>query len=528
MKLIHATIAVALLPLFPVTAAHEEGARWWSHVKYLADDNMQGRETGSPNYMDAARYVAAELERAGLAAAGTQAYFQPVRFRTRKVLDEGTSITIDRDGKTVALEIGDDAIVSARVDTAPATDAPMIFAGYGLTIPEANYDDFAGLDVKGKVVVYLAGAPPKVPGPLASHYQAAAERNAALRRVGAVGAVSIPNPAHMDIPWARAATARAIAAMALDDPALDDSQGLRLAVTLNPASADKVLEGTGHDFKEIAAAANGGHALPHFIIPGTLHVKANVKNGAVESVNVVAKLEGRDANLKDEFVVFSAHLDHLGVGAPINGDSIYNGAMDNASGVAAMLDVAAALHEKNAHPKRSLLFVVVCGEEKGLLGSRYFAAHPTIDARQIVADINTDMFLPLFPLKLVTAYGVDESTLGDDITAVAKSEGLKMQPDPEPLRNAFIRSDQYSFIRRGIPSLALKVGYAPGSPEEKIVKTWLTERYHAPSDDLNQPVDKEAAGKFDHLVAALLVRVADEKQRPAWKPDSFFKRFAAQ
>ncbi|HEY3840690.1 MAG TPA: M28 family metallopeptidase [Bryobacteraceae bacterium] len=528
MKLIHATAALALLPLLPVTAAHEDGARWWSHVKYLADDNMKGRETGSPSYMDAARYVAAEFERAGLSAAGTEAYFQPVRFKTRKVLDEGTSITIEREGSTVSLEIGDDAVVSARVETAPSTDAQMVFAGYGLTIPEAHYDDFAGLDVKGKVVVYLTGAPPKVPGPLASHYQAAAERNATLRKLGAVGMMSIPNPAHMDIPWARAATSRAIAAMTLDEPALDDSQGLQLAVTVNPASADKVLAGSGHDIKQIVSEANSGQPLPHFPIPGTLHVKANVKSGAVESVNVVAKLEGRDASLKDEFVVFSAHLDHLGVGTAINGDSIYNGAMDNASGVAAMLDVAATLHEKNARPKRSLLFVAVCGEEKGLLGSRYFAAHPTIDARNIVADINTDMFLPLFPLKLITAYGVDESTLGDDIAAVAKSAGLKMQPDPEPLRNAFIRSDQYSFIRRGIPSLALKVGYAPGSPEEKIVKAWLTERYHAPSDDLNQPVDKEAAGKFDHVVASLLMRVADEKQRPAWKADSFFKRFAAQ
>ena len=221
-------------------------------------------------------------------------------------------------------------------------------------------------------------------------------------------------------------------------------------------------------------------------------------------------------------MVFSAHLDHLGIGAPINGDAIYNGAMDNASGVAAMLDVAASLHEKNARPKRSLLFVAVCGEEKGLLGSRYFATHPTVDAKHIVADINTDMFLPLFPLKLLTAYGIDESTLGDDVTAVAGSRwGVKIQPDPEPQRNAFIRSDQYSFIRRGIPALALKVGYAPGSPEEKIVKAWLTERYHAPSDDLNQPVDKEAAGKFDRLVAALLLRVADESSVRSGRPLRF-------
>jgi hypothetical protein len=529
MKPIRTTLATALLlSLFPATAAKDDGERWWSHVKYLADDRMQGRETGTAGYMDAARYVAAEFERAGLAAAGVDGYLQPVKFRSRKVIDQGTSITIERNGANQPLAIGDDAIVNPRIDVAPAVDAQMVFAGYGLTIPEANYDDFAGLDAKGKVVVYLAGAPPKVPGPLGSHYQSTGERTATLRRVGAIGMVNVANPAHMDMPWSRIASSRAIPAMALDDGSPNHTPGLQIALTVNPASADKILAGSGHDFKEIVAASNGGQPLPHFAIPGTLHVKAHVESAEVVSPNVVGKLDGSDTKLKDEYVLFSAHLDHLGVGPPINGDTIYNGAMDNASGVAAMLDVAASLRDKNARPKRSLLFVAVCGEEKGLLGSRYFAAHPTVDAKQIVADINTDMFLPLFPLKLLTAYGVDESTLGDDVAAVAKSMGVKMEPDPEPLRNAFIRSDQYSFILRGIPSLALKDGYAPGSPEEKTVKAWLTERYHAPSDDLNQPVDKAAAGKFDRLVATLLMRVADEKQRPEWKPSSFFRRFAVQ
>jgi Zn-dependent M28 family amino/carboxypeptidase len=243
------------------------------------------------------------------------------------------------------------------------------------------------------------------------------------------------------------------------------------------------------------------------------------------SPNVVAKLEGSDPKLKDEYVVFSAHLDHIGIGAPVNGDSLYNGAMDNASGVAAMLDVAASLREKHARPKRSVLFVAVCGEEKGLLGSRFFAAHPTVEVKQIVADINTDMFLPLIPLKLLTVYGLDESTLGDDIRTAAKSLGIRIQTDPEPQRNVFIRSDQYSFIRRGIPSLSMKIGAEPGSPEEKIMKSWLSERYHAPSDDLNQPVDKAAAGRFDHLIESLLLRIADERQRPEWRPNSFFRRF---
>jgi Zn-dependent M28 family amino/carboxypeptidase len=240
----------------------------------------------------------------------------------------------------------------------------------------------------------------------------------------------------------------------------------------------------------------------------------------------VAMLPGNDPRLKDEFVVFSAHLDHLGIGKPINGDSIYNGAMDNASGIAALLDVAAMLKEGGRKLRRSVLFVAVTGEEKGLLGSRFFANSPTVEPKMIVANINTDMFLPLFPLKSLTIYGLDESELGADAAAVAKALGVAPQADLEPKRNIFIRSDQYSFIRRGIPALALKVGYDKGSPEEGIVKKWLKERYHAPSDDLAQPVDKQAAGAFDMLVAKLLERVANRDQRPRWKDTSFFKRFA--
>ena len=426
MKQTRTTLAIALLlSLFPATAAKDDGERWWSHVKYLADDRMQGRATGSAGYTDAARYVAAEFERAGLAPGGVDGYLQPVKFKTRKIIDAGTSIVIERNGASESLQIGQDAIVSSRVNPSPVVDAQMVFVGYGLTIPEANYDDFSGLDVKGKVVVHLAGAPPKVPGPLGSHYQSTAERTANLSKLGAIGTVNIANPAHMDLPWSRIASSREIPSMALDDQALDQTQGVHLALTINPASAEKLLSGSGHSFDQIISAANSGQPLPHFAIPGTLHVKAHVETGEVVAPNVIGKLEGHDPKLKDEYVLFSAHLDHLGVGAPINGDSIYNGAMDNASGIAAMLDVAATLRDKNAHPKRSLLFVAVCGEENGLLGSRYFAAHPTVDGKHIVADINTDMFLPLFPLKLLTAYGVDESTLGDDVTAVAKSMGMQ-------------------------------------------------------------------------------------------------------
>jgi Zn-dependent M28 family amino/carboxypeptidase len=251
-----------------------------------------------------------------------------------------------------------------------------------------------------------------------------------------------------------------------------------------------------------------------------------VVRSEVESQNVAGVLPGTDPELKKEYVVLSAHLDHLGVGEPIRGDRIYNGAMDDASGVASLLDIAASLKESGARLRRSLLFVTVTGEEKGLLGSEFFAHNPTVDKKHIVADLNVDMFLPLFPLRLMTVYGVNESDLGPQIREVAAGLGVTVQEDQEPQRNVFIRSDQYSFIKEGVPSLAFKVGYAKGSPEEQIAKTWLKERYHAPSDDVNQPVDKACAAKFNQVVMELAKVVANRTERPRWNADSFFRRFS--
>jgi Zn-dependent M28 family amino/carboxypeptidase len=224
----------------------------------------------------------------------------------------------------------------------------------------------------------------------------------------------------------------------------------------------------------------------------------------------------------------SAHIDHLGIGKAIAGDAIFNGAMDDASGVASMLDIAARLRETAPRLKRSVLFVAVTGEEKGLLGSKYFAAHPTVARSSIAADLNADMFLPLYPLKILNVYGLEESSLGDDVRAIAAGMGIRVQPDPEPRRNIFIRSDQYSFILQGVPSLMLAFGNEKGSKEAGIEKQWLSARYHAPSDDVNQPVDKEAAGVFDDLFERLIARVANADMKPAWKRDSFFRRYAAR
>jgi Zn-dependent M28 family amino/carboxypeptidase len=331
----------------------------------------------------------------------------------------------------------------------------------------------------------------------------------------------------MDAPWARIALNRTAPAMQLADPKMQDLVGIKVALTFNPAQVEKLFAGSGHTFAELAALAKDRKPLPRFPLPAALKAHAAIESKTIRSDNVIAELPGTDPLLKNEYVLLSAHIDHLGIGAPINGDSIYNGAMDNGSGSALLLDIAAHL---KAHPeklRRSVLFVFVTAEEKGLLGSRYFAAHPTVDARSIVADINTDMFLPIVPLKTLMVLGIDESTLGARAAAIAGSVGVHAIRDPMPLRNIFIRSDQYSFVLHGVPSVMMSVWAQPGSPEEKVMETWLRTRYHAPSDDLNQPVDLQAAALYEEIVLRLLTETANAQARPRWDDDSFFRRYAA-
>jgi Peptidase family M28 len=503
-----------------------DGKRWWSHILYLADDKLEGRLTGSEGYHQAAVYVAGEFERAGLKPGGTSGYFQPVKFKSREIVEEGSSLALVRNGAEQALQLGEDATISMRVDPVSSLDAPLAFVGYGLTVPDMKFDDLAGQDLHGKIAVYFGGGPSSIPGALSSHYQSGEERGEFLSRAGVVGTCIITNPAGMDVPWARSALARFQPAMSLNYPEMDKGYGLQLSVTINPAHLDKWLAGSGHSADELLALAKERKPLPHFPLDGRVKAQTQARRTEVESPNVVAILPGLDPKLRDEYVVLSAHLDHLGVGRPINGDPIYNGAMDDASGVATLLDIAEQLHEARPKLRRSLLFVTVAGEEKGLLGSKYFATHPTVKREQIVADLNVDMFLPLFPFHILTVYGLDESDLGKQVRAVAEPLGIRIQRDLEPERNIFIRSDQYNFIRRGVPSLFFKVGYEKGSPEEAVAKQWLRERYHAPSDDVRQPVDLKAAADFNRVMLLLAEAVANETARPQWNQESFFRRFA--
>ena len=381
--------AVAALAQSP-----NDGQSWWNYVKVLADDNMEGRETGSAGYDRAAAYVVEQAKADGLQPAGVNGFYQPVKFRSKQIDESQSSLALVRDGKVEPMVLGDDVMFSTRVDLAPSVDAPLVFVGYGLRVPEANYDDFAGLDVKGKVVVILAGSPSTMSAALASHYQAMAQRSATLRATGAVGYISIPNPASMDIPGPACACPGFIRAWSWPT---NPSTMLRVSNSrspgIHPLRTNCSPEWSHLD--EIAALGKDRKPLPRFVLPVSIQARAKVIVTDVTSKNIVARLPGSDPKLKAQNVVLSAHLDHIGIGEPINGDKLYNGAMDNGSGSALLLDIAAHLAQSKTKPRRSLLFVAVTAEEKGLLGSRYFAANPTVPAKSIVADVNTDMFFPL-------------------------------------------------------------------------------------------------------------------------------------
>ncbi len=521
------TLTFFLLFVFVLGAAEPAwvaaGKAWWAHIEYLADDKLEGRNVGSKGYDVAANYVVSQFEKAGLAPGVGSSYSQPVEFAKLTLNEQASSLALIYDKSATPVKLGDEALLGSPHDTTD-TEAPLVFAGYGLAIPDAGYNDLKDPALKGAIAVYLMGGPAQIDGNLRSHSSSADERGKAMKAAGAIGTIAIPNPKSMDIPWARQSANRLQALMGLADPALATQAG-QFSATWNPSKTEALFAGSGHTMEEIFAAANANQPLPHFVMKTSIRAHVVTSREKVDSRNLVAVRPGSDARLKNEFVVISAHLDHLGVGAPVNGDAIFNGAMDDASGIASLIEIARALKAAKVKTKRSIVFAAVTGEEKGLQGSRYYSERPTVKGK-IVADINMDMFLPLFPLRYLEIQGLNESTLGDDIRAVAGAVKVEIQADKDPNANRFIRSDQYSFIKKGVPALAFKFGWVPGSNEEKIYKAWYTNRYHAVSDDLSQPVDKEAAAQFNAILVSLLRRVADAEKAPSWKADSFFRRFA--
>jgi hypothetical protein len=386
--------------------AQNPAREWWKHIEYLASDKLAGRETGSNGHRLAAQYVATEFKRAGLKPGATGGYSQSVKFIAQTIDEKNSSLAIVRNGNAQPIVLGEEATFNMGIEQA-RTEASIVFVGYGLTVPEKSYDDLAGLDLSDKVALLLSGGPSEIPGPLKAHYQST--RWQALRRAGAIGVIAIQNPIGQDVPWERSKLARFRPSLLLADSSLEENQGMQLAVTFNPAKAEKLFVDSGHSFAEIMKLAEAGKVLPRFAIPATVRASVAFEKQTLESQNVIGILPGTDPRLRNEYVVLSAHLDHVGQGQPINNDSIYNGAMDNASGIATLIEAARAFSNKKQRFRRSVIFLAVTAEEHGLKGSKYYAAHPTVLSAAIVANINIDMFLPLFDFRSVIVQGLEES-----------------------------------------------------------------------------------------------------------------------
>ena len=522
------------------------GKAWFAHVQYLASDDMKGRLTGSPEYLKAAAYVVDHFKSDGLAPAGeNNTYYQQVHFDVQRVLAAKSSLTLITPSGPHPLTLGEDATLGSRTPQLPRIEAPLVFIGYGLHLPESHYDDFDSAEVpsaslKGKIVVYLNGGPAELPGALKS-FARTSPLAAELARAGVVGTINIPTPKSMDFPWPRVASNASQpgmrlapsadeAAVAARHPALADHHEAMFTATFNPAQAEKLFAGTGHTFASLLELADAQEPLPRFPLNKSIRASVTAETSHVVSPNIAATLKGSDPTLAAQYIMVSAHLDHLGVGEPINGKTIYNGAMDDASGVATVLEVARQLSAlpPAQRPKRSILFLIFTAEEKGLLGSRYFAQHPTVPASALVADLNSDMPMPIFPLKKLHVQGLEQSTLADQARAVGQTRNIVIAGDPEPDRNSFTRTDQYSFVQAGIPALAFKFGWEAGSPEYKAWRTWLAQRYHSTADDLSQPMDLPAAAQYTQFIAALAITVANNPTRPHYLNSSFFHRFETE
>jgi hypothetical protein len=495
--------AVAACCVLCATEPNEATRRWWSHVVALANDGMEGRDTGTAAYARAARYVVTEFEKAGLKPAGEKGYYQTVPLQVVRFRTDRSSVELVRQTGSTKLEWLRQISTTARTGLPDTLEAPLIFAGSGDGADPAAW--------RNKVVVQLPRSGRGGRGTITAH-------------PGAVATVTIdstggPEPPRWPVAYSVAMTLRDA------QPAQKQAAGTAgLNFRFNPQFADLLFQGSGHSYRELRDLQTAGKPLPQFAIPATFKASLKVETAELESDNILAVLPGTDPVLSKEYVVVSAHLDGYGFGEPWNGDRIYNGAFDDAAYVATLIDMAQRLHESGTKLKRSLLFCVVTGEEKGLYGSKYFAAHPTVPKEQMVADINLDQLRPIFPLKTLTMLAIDESTLGDTVKQVAAPMGIRIQADPEPERGLLRRSDHYSFMQIGVPSTGFIFGYEPGSPDEAVYRRWYAERYHSPADDIRQPWVPEAAAKFNDFFNTLVATLANANEKPHWKAGSSFAK----
>ncbi len=518
-------------PEMAATLSGIQGTPIKQHMTVLADDALEGRGPGTAGYEGALRYLETTATAYGLAPAGEAGTFrQRVPLRNSVVVESGSAMTVRSAAGSTRLTYGTDYLLSAdplREDVA-IEDAPVVFVGYGVSAPALGYDDYAsGADVTGKVVAFLSGAPARLPSNERAYYSSGAVKEAEALRRGAIGTISFTSPDDPRFRWDVSVATSKQGGYAWVDAQGKPNRGdaaLRGAASLNHSGVQALFAGAPTTPADVFAAA--AKSTPQaFALATRLSLVTRSTHKDVESANLVARVEGSDPALKNEHVVYVAHVDHFGRGVAMNGDEIYNGAHDNASGVAIVLEVARAWAALPVKPRRSALFVFVTAEERGLLGSDYFARHPTVPANGIVADLTLDMPFMFHPLLDIVPYGAQHSTLSVPVTRAAQHLGIGIGTDPIPEQALFIRSDHFSFVRQGVPSLFIKSGFQTGDPAKDgaaINAAYRRDVYHRPNDDMSQPFDFEAGAAHARLNFLTGWQVADDAVRPSWNQGDFF------
>ena len=500
------TVALALVAAScattqsPPPGTDADTVAWWSITGDLSSDAMEGRDTGSPAYDRAAKYVADRFAAAGLKPAGENGgWYQTVPLKEVRVEKDGTSFAIVRDGAANSLGFLHEITVRPSWSLPAEVDAPLAFRGYCSAASMT--------DVKGKVAVCF--------GARRAGMTTGAQRLEAAAKAGALGLINVDDPGFTIEParWP-GAYARAMSFRDAPPAAHPNMVVLRLAA----GSLAKVIAGSGQDADAILASGAASQPLPSFDIPGRLRASFRQSTRELQSDNVLAMLPGTDPKLKDEIVVVSAHLDGYGYGEPVNGDSLYNGAFDDAAYVATLIRLAERQAGKGFG--RSVLFAAYTGEEKGLLGSNWFSTHLTVPKENLAAVINLDQLRPLFPLKILTMHAIDDTTLAGNVRRVAASMNIEVRPDLEPERNLNQRTDHWPFLRMGVPATNFVFGFDPGSEYERRYRNWYHNRYHRPQDNTNQPLDWTSARDMNLFFCRLTQDVSNDPLRPSFLPAS--------
>lgn len=501
-----------------------------AHVDFLADDLLEGRDTGSTGHEIAARYVATRFEALGLKPAGENgSWYQRVTLQqTDRTVTPGT-VAISGPAGEKSWKHATEVLVGTSA-TEPRLDvsAPLVFVGYGIENERLGLDDYRGLDVKGKIVVTLRGFPKGMPSEEGAHVSATKAR--AAERHGAIGMVSIATlQSDKARPWSQSvhfADEPDFTWVGKDGKAFDETPGIRAGAALNRPAAEAAFAGASRALDAVLREADRKGASPRgFALKTSIRIRSESMTRRVTSPNVAAILRGSDPRLASEYVVLSAHLDHIGT-TPAKPDDkpgidrINNGALDNAAGIATMLEVARAMAQAPEKPRRSILFLASTGEEKGLLGADYFARHPTVPIDHIVGNVDLDMPLLLYPFTDLVAFGANHSTLGPIVARAVAPMGVKLSPDPMPEQGIFTRSDHYMFVKQGVPAVFLATGFANGG--EKAWGEFLGGNYHHPGDDMAQKIDWQAGARFAEANYRITRLMADADTPPLWNAGDFF------